>query len=87
NWTRPDNVFCTSHTLDSFTLCDTTPGRRPPCTDNVPIYSTLDLDISRSTTTTTFNYRDVDCDKFRGRLQLHLSVYPEPTAITSEEQF
>lgn len=87
NWTRPDNVFCTTHTLEAFTTCDTAPRRRPPCTDHVPIYSTLDLDIPQATNSTTLNYRNVDWDKFRGTLQGHLSTYPAPKTITTEELF
>jgi len=87
NWTRPDNVFCTAHTLELFTLCDTAPRRRPPCTDHVPILSTLDLDIPRTTTTTTYNFRDVDWKEFRDRLNTHLADIPEPMPITSEAQF
>lgn len=87
NWTRPDNVFCTTHTLDSFTLCDTAPRRHPPCTDHVPIYSTLDLPIPRASTTITFNFQDVDWDEFHGTLRMNLAKFPEPVTITSEEQF
>ncbi|KAG2117620.1 hypothetical protein DEU56DRAFT_717608, partial [Suillus clintonianus] len=87
NWTRPDNVFCTSHTLHSFTLCDTAPRRRPPCTDHVPIYSILDLNIPQATTSINPNYRDVDWDEFRGALTRNLADIPPPIIITSEEQF
>ncbi|KAG2055143.1 hypothetical protein BDR06DRAFT_882700, partial [Suillus hirtellus] len=87
NWTRPDNIFCTLHTLDTFTICNTAPRCQLPCTDHIPIYSTLDLNIPQSTTTTTFNYHDVEWDEFHGRLLIHLSEYPELTAITTEEQF
>jgi hypothetical protein len=68
NWTRPDNIFCTIHMLEAFTTCDTAPQRCPPCTDHVPIYSTIDLNIPQATNSTTFNYHDVDWDEFRGAL-------------------
>lgn len=87
NWTRPDNIFCTTHTLDTFTLCDTAPRRRPPCTDHVPILCTLDLNIPHTTTTATYNYRDVEWKEFNGCLSYHLRNIPAPTAITSELQF
>lgn len=88
NWTRPDNVFCTSHTLDSFTLCDTAPRRRPPCTDHVPIFSTLDFNIPHTSTNVTHNFRDVDWEEFRGQLSLNLLLdLPPPAPITSEAQF
>jgi len=47
NWTRPDNVWCTSHTLDLLTRCDTNPGSRGPNTDHLPILTILDAPISR----------------------------------------
>ncbi|KAG2115043.1 hypothetical protein DEU56DRAFT_690882, partial [Suillus clintonianus] len=87
NWTRPDNVFCTAHTLDSFSTCNTAPRRRPPCTDHVPILSTLDLKIPRSSTSTSFNFRDVDWDTFRGCLIRNLANYPDPQVLTTEVQF
>jgi hypothetical protein len=41
NWTRPDNVWCTSHTSDLFIKCDTNPGLQGPITDHLPILSTV----------------------------------------------
>ena len=29
NWTRPDNVWCSSHSTDLFIRCTTEPGLRP----------------------------------------------------------
>jgi len=68
NWTRPDNVFCTTHTLDAVTICDTAPRRCPPCTDHVPILCTLDLVIPHTLNITTYNYREVDWEAFNGCL-------------------
>jgi hypothetical protein len=87
NWTRPDNVFCTAHTLDSFTLCNTAPRRRPPCTDHVPIFSILDFDIPHTSSITTFNFRDVDWKEFCSRLNTNLIDLPAPAPITSEADF
>ncbi|KAG2051333.1 hypothetical protein BDR06DRAFT_852022, partial [Suillus hirtellus] len=87
NWTRPDNVLCTTHTLDSFMLCNTIPRRRPPCTDHVPIISTLYLNVPCASTTTSYNFQEVDWEIFCGALQRHLYEYPEPTTINTEEQY
>ena len=35
NWTRPNNVFCTDHSLEALTLCTTDPDQRGPKTDHV----------------------------------------------------
>ena len=67
NWTRPDNFFCTTHTLDMITSCDTKLRRRPPCTDHVPILSTLELNIPRSANNANCNYRDVDWNDHQNR--------------------
>ncbi|KIK37437.1 hypothetical protein CY34DRAFT_92729, partial [Suillus luteus UH-Slu-Lm8-n1] len=71
NWTRPDNVFGSAHTLDSFISCNTAPRRRPPCTDHVPILSNLAL----------------DWDKFQGSLSHHLRNFPGLRPIMMEAQF
>ena len=87
NWTRPDNVFCTDHTLSSFIVCDTAPRLRAPKTDHVPILSILDLEIPRATTTTAYNYREVDWDKLNDSLQSHLHKVPPPAELTSIDDF
>jgi hypothetical protein len=47
NWTRPDNVWCTSHSIDLVVKCDTDPGRQGPNTDHLPILTTLDFPLTR----------------------------------------
>ena len=37
NWTRPDNVFCSTGLVDSVVCCTMDPGLRGPRTDHVPI--------------------------------------------------
>ncbi|KAG2335806.1 hypothetical protein BDR05DRAFT_847772, partial [Suillus weaverae] len=87
NWTRPDNVFCTDNTLDSYIICDTAPSLRAPKTDHVPILSTLDLDLPQATSTINLNYREVDWKKFSTRLNVRLSEIPPPQPITDLEEF
>ncbi|KAG2051751.1 DNase I-like protein [Suillus hirtellus] len=72
NWTQPDNVFCTEHTLEAFTICDTAPRLCPPKMDHIPILSTLDLDIPQATTTINYNYQDVDWEKFNSLLRTRI---------------
>jgi endonuclease/exonuclease/phosphatase family metal-dependent hydrolase len=56
NWTRPDNVFCTDHTGESFLSCTTNPALRGPATDHVPILSIIDLEIPHATTEIKHNF-------------------------------
>ncbi|KAJ8579808.1 hypothetical protein M405DRAFT_855106 [Rhizopogon salebrosus TDB-379] len=58
NWTRPDNVFCTDHTSDSFLSCTTNPALHGPATDHVPILSIIDLEIPHTTTEIKHNFRE-----------------------------
>ena len=60
NWTRPDNVWCSSHSLDLFINCDTNPGLQGPNTDHVPILSKLDIPLTRSISKPSRNFRAVN---------------------------
>ena len=87
NWTRPDNVWCTSHSLDLFTSCDTNPGLQGPNTDHLPILSKLDIPITRSTPRPSRNFRGTNWDEFSKHLDATLSSYPPPKRILSHSQF
>lgn len=87
NWTRPDNVWCTSHTLDLFIRCDTNPGLRGPNTDHVPILSVLDAPITRNEKIPTRNFRATDWKEFTDHLVATLSNSPEPKRLDSIEEF
>ncbi|KAG2035452.1 hypothetical protein BDR03DRAFT_1062080 [Suillus americanus] len=56
NWTQPDNVFCTDHSMDFFTACGTNPALRGPKTDHVPILKT-DWDKCKETSTARLDTR------------------------------
>jgi len=86
NWTRPDNVWCTSHTIDLFARCDTNPGLRGPNTDHLPILSTIDLPLTRNNPKPSRNFRTTDWGAFTEHLTTLLS-HSEPRKITSETEF
>ena len=86
NWMRPDNVWCTSHTLDLFTRCDTDPGLRGPNTDHLPILSTLDLPLLRGTPKPYRNFRSTDWEAFTEQLTTLLS-HSEPKRLATKESF
>ena len=56
NWTRPDNVFCTDHSMEVFISCGTNPALQGPKTDHVLVLSILELTVPRITQDHTCNY-------------------------------
>ena len=87
NWTRPDNVWCTSHTADLFIRCDTDPGLRGPNTDHLPILSVLNTPITRNERIPTRNFRATDWNEFTNHLKTTLSHSPEPKRLETIEEF
>ena len=85
NWTRPDNTWCSNHTADLFTLCDTSPGLRGPNTDHVPILSKLEFPLSHNTPKPSRNFRATDWGKFNEHLATLLP--PQPSQLRSREEF
>ena len=87
NWTRPDNVWCSSHSSDLFIRCTTDPGLRGPNTDHVPILSILDVPIPRIPKRQTRNFRNTDWAEFNSHLSLLLAHSPKPSIICTRKQF
>ena len=86
NWTRPDNVWCSNHTTDLFTQCDTNPGLRGPNTDHLPIISTVELLTTHAVPKPTRNFRTTDWKKFSEHLTT-LLPHIEPRRLNSEAEF
>lgn len=87
NWTRPDNVWCTAHSLDLFIKCDTSPGLQGPNTDHVPILSTLDIPLTRYTSPPTRNFRATIWDEFTKHLSSLLTKLPPPRRLSTHAEF
>ncbi len=51
-WSRPDNVFCTEHTLPLITECSTRPQERPVGTGHIPIVTILNVTAQELATPT-----------------------------------
>ena len=83
NWTRPDNVWCTSHTSDLIINCDTNPGLQGPNTDHLPILTTLDMPLVRNTPRPTRNFHAADWAKFTDHLTNLLNASPLLTNSTT----
>lgn len=79
NWTRLDNVWCTTHTSALFTQCDTNPALRGPNTDHVPILSKLELPLNHNVPKPTRNFRATDWVVFNECLT---TLLPPPTPET-----
>lgn len=86
NWTRPDNVWCTNHTTDLFTHCDTNPGLRGPNTDHLPILSKLDIPLNRNEPKHSRNFRATDWKAFNEHLTMLLPT-SEPRRINTNAEF
>ena len=87
NWTRPDNIFCMNHSLETLMLCITDPDQRGPKTDHVPILTHLDLNIPLAPDSDFRNYCDVDWGEFDKYLCDLLSKLPPPHQIEMKEDF
>ena len=87
NWTRPDNVWCSSHSTDLFIRCTTDPGLRAPNTDHLPIVYTLDIPVPRSAKTQTRNFRATNWAEFTSTLSAILDDSPKPRRIRSHQEF
>jgi len=87
NYTRPDNVFCSTEIEEWITQCTTSPGETPPKADHFPIHTTVDFSMKKSEHAQGFNYRGVEWDKFLMDLIKNLEKIPKPRRIDDEPQF
>jgi len=87
NWTRPDNVFCTEHTSDYLTLCNTDPDNRGPNLDHLPILTKFDMTVTAAPSLPTLNYRETDWKKFNVKLKAELSRLGPPTVLATKDEF
>jgi hypothetical protein len=87
NWTRPDNVWCSSHTSDLFSACNVNPEIRPPNTDHLPIVSYIDFPVRRLPKPKDRNFRKVNWDSFNQTLTESLNAKPKPKPLTSKQEF
>ena len=83
NWTRPDNVWCTSHTSDLIVKCDTDPGLQGPNTDHLPILTTLNIPLTRNVPRPSRNFRATEWTDFVDHLTTDLNNSPPPKLLTS----
>ena len=82
NWTRLDNVWCTSHTSDLIVKCDTNPGLQGPNTDHLPILTTLNIPLTQNVPRPSRNFRATNWPDFVDHLASDLNSSP-PKLLTS----
>lgn len=87
NWTRLNNVFCTEHTSDYLTLCNTDLDNRGPNMDHLPILTKFDMTVTAASSIPTLNYREVDWKKFNNRLKAELGQLGPPKLLATEDEF
>lgn len=86
NYSRPDNVFCTTNLLDSLIHCTTKPELRPAKVDHFPIHTTFDIAISKRTPAPLRNFRKTDWEDFNKELGASLRERPPPTKLHSVDE-
>ena len=87
NWTRPDNVWCSSHSSELLINCNTNPDLQGPNTDHLPILITLDIPLGHNPLCPSRNFHAIDWDKFVKHLTNLLDNYPTPKHLTTHAEF
>jgi len=86
NWTQLDNIFCTKHTLDILTLCNTNPENRGPNTDHLQVLTKLDMSLTAVSVLPAQNYREVDWKKFNTKLKSELEQIGPPWKLATKDE-
>ncbi|KAF8597952.1 hypothetical protein BDV93DRAFT_422628, partial [Ceratobasidium sp. AG-I] len=84
NYTRPDNVYMSASLADTLVSCDIAPEARPPCTDHIPILTTIASAPVLAPTVSRPNFAKADWAKFRSRLQTLLKQLPDARVIPDQ---
>ena len=86
NWTRPNNVWCSNHSLELFMKCDTNLGLQGPNIDHVPILSSLDIPLPCNTPKPTCNFCVTDWSKLGKQLTHLLDACPRARRLRTPEE-
>ena len=87
NWTQQDNVFCTEHTLDLLTLCNTEPDNRGPNTNHLPVLTKLDMSLAATPVLPAQNYKEIDWKKLNVKLKSKLDQLGPPQILATKDMF
>ena len=70
NWTRPDNIWCSSNPIDPIISCNIKPSLHPPHADHLLIITELDLTPIRANTLLAHNLCNADFTIINERLKI-----------------
>ena len=86
-YSRPDNVFCTAHTLARFNKCDVIHGLKPAKTDHFPIEATVELVHKTVQEAQKYNFRMADWEDFNENLRIRLEELQQPKTIETKDEY
>ncbi|THU88204.1 hypothetical protein K435DRAFT_621014, partial [Dendrothele bispora CBS 962.96] len=87
NYTRVDNIFCSSNLVDHVVRCETVPERRQPKTDHMPIITWVALEAKRVVKEDRPNWRKAEWKELREELEKELKKLGELKEYETEEEF
>ncbi|THU86191.1 hypothetical protein K435DRAFT_586977, partial [Dendrothele bispora CBS 962.96] len=87
NYTRVDNIFCSSNLVDHVVRCETVPERRQPKTDHMPIITWVALEAKRVMKEDRLDWRKVKWKEFKEELEKELKELGEPKEYETAEEF
>ena len=85
-WTRLDQVFLSTHSVEMLISCDTLPEERGVNTDHLLVLTELRLEVTITAAEPILNFRDVNWEEFRAELGKQLGKTPNPTRISNQAQ-
>ena len=87
NYSHPDNVFCSTDLLLSFTECNTYPHLKPARTDHLPVRGVIDITPERTAPPPRHNWQAVDWDEYRTKLTLDVQKLSDPRPLADKDDF
>jgi len=87
NWTRPDNVWLSHHSLNLVISCDTNPSLHPVLADHLPVITIIDMPVARAPPKSLPNFQDFDFTDFNKALHSRLQHNSPAELLRTKEAF
>ena len=87
NWTRPDNIWCSSTPDDPIYRCDVVPVMCLPMANHLPIIMELSFLLPRAPKVHALNFRQAHWPKVNADLSQRLEELSPTVCISTEEEF
>ena len=87
NYTRPDNVFCSSNLLERLQTCTVRPELRVSKTDHFPVQTVFETPTRAAAPRHRRDFQQVDWSEFDAALSAKIEARAATQEITSMEQF